>query len=158
MPATLCCQKKLISVWMIILKLMAFLRKCTCSRMTNEGRLIIWHMVSTVTGTCFKRGGAQSPEQSSWLNSDFSGSLSSLSYIAWTYFIHMVPLVTWERHHEDLWIICRFKFESTMLFGRAPVSDCTLCKRTHGSACCYPGEDSRSRDWVNYKELLSNWG
>lgn len=49
----LCCQKKLISVRMIILKLMAFLRKHTCSRMTNEGRSIIWHMVSIVAGTMF---------------------------------------------------------------------------------------------------------
>lgn len=61
-PATLCCQKKLISVWMIILKLMAFLRKCTCGRMTNEGRPIIWHMVRMVTGTCFEIGQSEAPE------------------------------------------------------------------------------------------------
>ena len=29
---------------------------------------------------------------------------------------------------------------------------------THSWACCYPGHDGQSRNWVNYKELFPNWG
>lgn len=114
MPVILCCQKKLISVWTIILKLVSFLRKCTCSRMTIKESPIIWHMVSMVAETTFRNRS----NTISWILKLIKFMFSTTSQFYLTYCLDLFyPYSTLGSFREESWdlqSICRFIFESTV--------------------------------------------